>query len=312
MTNEKDRQLDLVCDGQSASEDVHLGTQSGLEAHDIDTLEAMNNVGVHDAEQNRLKEAESMYLQVLQVLSRSTNLEERPRMLKHMVTNNLSIVYAAQGRLKKSEEMYQSVLKGYIKERGSHDSFTLDVLNSLGLLYAEQGRLEKAEAMYQQALQASNTERGDTSIFRVYNNFGILCRSQGRLEEAEEMYRAALEGYEERLGGNHPSTLDVVNNLGVLFANQSKLQEDQQLLQQKLQRAEEMFQKAVDGYQRQLGWSHPSSLGAINNLARCYADLGWLDKAEEYYGWALAGFQKCSDSKYSTVLRNIHDLRGQL
>jgi hypothetical protein len=56
-----------------------------------------------------------------------------------------------------------------------------------------------------------------------------------------------LKGKEKALGLDHTLTLDTVNNLGILYWNQGKLKE-----------AEEMYQRALKGYEEAL--KHPITL----------------------------------------------------
>ena len=56
------------------------------------------------------------------------------------------------------------------------------------------------------------------------------------------MYERALRGYENVLGPNHTSTLDIVNNLGLLYSDQGKLKG-----------AEAMYQRALAGTEKTLG-----------------------------------------------------------
>jgi tetratricopeptide (TPR) repeat protein len=53
------------------------------------------------------------------------------------------------------------------------------------------------------------------------------------------MYVRALAGYEKALGPDHTSTLLTVHNLGLLYADQGKLSE-----------AEQMYQRALVGYEK--------------------------------------------------------------
>ena len=64
-----------------------------------------------------------------------------------------------------------------------------------------------------------------------------------------EMFRRTLQGYENTLGSEHISSLDMVNNLGNLCRDQGKLAE-----------AKEMYQRALQGYERTLGPEHVSTL----------------------------------------------------
>ncbi|RYO76931.1 hypothetical protein DL762_009601 [Monosporascus cannonballus] len=80
------------------------------------------------------------------------------------------------------------------------------------------------------------------------------------------MYQRALQGFEKTLGPHHTSTLDTVHNLGNLYADQVNnlgiLYSDQG----KPKEAEEMFQRAVQGYNAILGPNHHKTQRVLRNL----------------------------------------------
>ncbi len=57
------------------------------------------------------------------------------------------------------------------------------------------------------------------------------------------------------------STLNTVNNLGLLYADQGKMAE-----------AEEMYMRALRGYEKAWGLECTSTLDTVNNLGYLYAD----------------------------------------
>ncbi|KAL3485287.1 hypothetical protein BJX62DRAFT_229608 [Aspergillus germanicus] len=71
------------------------------------------------------------------------------------------------------------------------------------------------------------------------------------------------------------------NGLGNLYLNQGKLQE-----------AEEMYQRALAGFERALGPDHTSTLDTVSNLGNLYSGQGKLHDAEEMYQRALVGKEK--------------------
>jgi hypothetical protein len=47
--------------------------------------------------------------------------------------------------------------------------------------------------------------------------------------------------------------------------------------------AEEMYQRALQGYEKAWGPEHTSTLDTVNDLGLLYADQGKMDEAEEMY-----------------------------
>ena len=81
------------------------------------------------------------------------------------------------------------------------------------------------------------------------------------------------------MGPNHMSALNAlntINNLGVLYADQGKHAE-----------AEEMYQRALDGYEKAWSSDHPLTLRTLNNLKLLNAGRSEHTKVEE--------IQPCAD-----------------
>jgi tetratricopeptide (TPR) repeat protein len=83
------------------------------------------------------------------------------------------------------------------------------------------------------------------------------------------------------LGPEYTSTLNTVKNLGNLYSDQDKLVE-----------AEQMLQRALQGYEKVLGPEHTSMLRTVNNLGNLYSDQGKLALAEQMFKRALRGYEK--------------------
>jgi tetratricopeptide (TPR) repeat protein len=78
--------------------------------------------------------------------------------------------------------------------------------------------------------------------------------------------------------------------------------------QGKLDKAEEMYQQALQGKEKALGPHHKSTLTTVNNLGSLYANQGKLDKAEEMYRRALEGYNKRFGSNHP---RCCNSMRGE-
>ncbi|KUJ16015.1 uncharacterized protein LY89DRAFT_101127 [Mollisia scopiformis] len=74
---------------------------------------------------------------------------------------------------------------------------------------------------------------------------------------------------------------DEYHNLGILYSVQGKLVE-----------AEQMYQRALQGYEKAWGLEHTSTLDTINNLGLLYKKQGKLVEAEQMYQRALQGYEK--------------------
>ncbi len=74
---------------------------------------------------------------------------------------------------------------------------------------------------------------------------------------------------------------DAFHELGSLYADQGKLVE-----------AEEMYRRALDGYEKAWGREYTSTLDTVNNLGLLYTRQDKLVEVEEMYRRALDGYKK--------------------
>ncbi|KAN0075668.1 HET domain containing protein [Elaphomyces granulatus] len=273
------------------------GTEKALGPDHILTLSTVNNLGLLYADQGKLDEAEKMYQRALQGTEKALG----PDHISTLNTvNNLGLLYADQGKLDEAEKMYQRALQGKEKALGPDHTSTLDTVNNLSNLYADQGKLDEAEKMYQRALQGTEKALGPghTSTLLTVNNLSNLYADQGKLDEAEKMYQRALQGTEKALGPDHTSTLDTVGDLGRLYTSTLNTVDAFGLLyksQGKLDKAEKMYQRALQGYEKALGPENVAryrpALNTIRNLGDLFAAQGHLNEAKEMYSRARIGFQ---------------------
>jgi tetratricopeptide (TPR) repeat protein len=88
-----------------------------------------------------------------------------------------------------------------------------------------------------------------------------------------------------------------VHMFGSLYRHQGKLDE-----------AEEMYMRALKGYEKALGVEHTSTLNTVNNLGLLYVDQGKLEKAEEMYMRALKGTEKALGVEHTSTLNTVNNL----
>jgi tetratricopeptide (TPR) repeat protein len=87
------------------------------------------------------------------------------------------------------------------------------------------------------------------------------------------------------------------HNLGDLYSNQGKLVE-----------AEQMYQLALQGYEKAWGLEHTSTLATVHNLGLLYADQGKLVEAELMYQCALQGYEKAWGPEHTLTLDTVNSL----
>jgi tetratricopeptide (TPR) repeat protein len=99
-------------------------------------------------------------------------------------------------------------------------------------------------------------------------------------------------------GDEYPSTLETVRHLGISFEKQGKIKE-----------AEQMYIRALHGYEKIWGDEHPSALDTVNNLGNCYAEQGKMEEAEQMYIRALQGYEKSTGLDHPDAQRTANNLK---
>ncbi|KAF6803118.1 NB-ARC and TPR domain protein [Colletotrichum sojae] len=89
----------------------------------------------------------------------------------------------------------------------------------------------------------------------------------------------------------------VFHKLGNLYSDQGRLKE-----------AEAMYQRALQGYEKELGPDHTSTLSTVNNLGALYSDQGRLEEAEAMYQRALQGKEKAWGPDHTSTLDTVNNL----
>ncbi|KAI1334196.1 P-loop containing nucleoside triphosphate hydrolase protein [Xylariaceae sp. FL0016] len=167
---------------------------------------ACHNLGLLYSNQDKLQEAEEMYMRALQGQEKAWGPDHT---LTLDMVHNLGALYFDQGKLQEAEEMYMRALQGKEKTWGPEHTSTLFTVNSLGLLYFNQGKLQEAEEMYMRALQGYEKAIAPQHIprYRPAINttwaMASLLRAQGNVVEARRYYERAYDNLEALLGPLH-------------------------------------------------------------------------------------------------------------
>ena len=87
------------------------------------------------------------------------------------------------------------------------------------------------------------------------------------------------------------------HELGRLYSDQGKMKE-----------AEEMYLRALTGYEKAWGVEHTSTLDTVNNLGALYFNQGKMKEAEEMYLRALTGKEKAWGVEHTSTLNTVNNL----
>ncbi len=256
---------------------------------------SLNNLAALYSSQGRYKEAESLYLQALELMKVLGN--ENPSVATSL--NNLAGLYESQGRFEEAEPLYLQVLELRQKVLSNEHPDIAETLNDLAVFYSNQGRFEDAESHYLQALnlRQKGLSNEHPDIAETLNNLAGLYDIQGRYEEAESLYLQALELFRNVLGNDHPSVATSLNNLALLRFNQGRYEEVEPLLLQALKLREDA-----------LGDHHPDFAISLNSLAFLYSSQGRFEEAESLYLQALKLRRKVLGNQHPDVAQTLNNL----
>ncbi|KAJ6547808.1 P-loop containing nucleoside triphosphate hydrolase protein [Mycena vulgaris] len=205
---------------------------------------------------NRLKDAEQLYLAVLEH-PRSNMGEDNLDMLHAM--GALASIYSEQGKCKEAEELEVVVLEKQRKILGEDHPETLRAMGNLASTYHNLGKLQEAEELEVVVLEKQRKILGEDhpNTLWTMGNLAWTYHQQQKLQEAEDLEVVVLEKRRTILGGDHPDTLRAMGNLASTYHNLRKLKE-----------AEELYIELLDRRTSLLGPDHPSTSQTANYLAR--------------------------------------------
>lgn len=241
-----------------------------------DTLHTTNNLANLLAQQDRLEEAEALYVHVLSVRRRLLGADAAETLVTQ---NDLAMLQLVQGRFDEARALLEDALAVSRRALGDAHPDTIVALNNLALAHMNRGDAPAAEPLLREALEAAQRVAGadHPAAIKTSLNLGLLLTSDGRWEEAERLLRDALPRGRRVLGEAHPDTLRMMTGLAMLQHQQGRGAE-----------AEPLYVEALAACRRTLGDEHSETLRVMNNLGRLYSDLDRLDEAEPLLAAAVA------------------------
>ncbi len=192
------------------------------------TLSSMANLALTYRDQGRWKEAEELYVQVMETTARL-------RGHKHLDTltsmANLALIYRIQGRWNEAEELEVQVMETRKRVLGLEDPFTLSSIANLASTFWNQGRWKEAEELEVQVMERSPRVLGleHPGTLTSMGNLASIYQNQGRWKEAEKLEVQVVETRKRVVGLEHPYTLTRMGNLASTYWNQSRWKEAQDL-----------------------------------------------------------------------------------
>ena len=263
-----------------------------------DTLTSRNNLAGAYREAGRLREAITLYEQVLTDRIRIRILgEDHPDTLTSR--NNLAGAYRAAGRLTEAITLYEQVLPDRIRILGEDHPDTLTSRNNLAGVYQEAGRLTEAIALFEQVLtdrtRVLGEDHPDTLTSR--HNLAYVYERVGRLGEAIALFEQVLTDSTRVLGEDHPHALTSRHNLAYAYQEAGRLTE-----------AITLYEQVLPDRIRVLGEDHPDTLASRHNLAYAYRAAGRLTEAITLYEQVLPDRTRVLGEDHPDTLTSRHNL----
>jgi tetratricopeptide (TPR) repeat protein len=265
-------------------------------SEDLETADALNNLGRLYKKVGDYAKAEPLYEQALRIRQKVLGPE-------HLSTatslNNLGLLYNDLREYAKAEPLLKEALRVYQKVLGNADPYTATSLDNLARLYRVVGDYAKAEPLLQEALRVRQKilgpEHPDTAV--SLNNLGELYETMGEYAKAEPLYQEAVQIWQKIFGSEHRDTATGLNNLALLYGAMGEYA-----------KAEPLLREALAIRQKVLGSEHADTAASLNNLAILYWTMREYAKAEPLYQKALQIWQKMLGPEHPDTARSLSNL----
>jgi tetratricopeptide (TPR) repeat protein len=129
------------------------------------------------------------------------------------------------------------------------------------------------------------------------NNLALAYQAAGQLDKALPLLEQTLAKQKEKLGPDHPNTLNSINNLAAAYQAAGQLD-----------RALPLFEQTLAKRKEKLGPDHPNTLTSMNNLAGAYKAADQLDKAVPLYEQTLATSKEKLGPDHPNTLTSMNNL----
>ncbi|KAM5442400.1 hypothetical protein MferCBS31731_002278 [Microsporum ferrugineum] len=234
----------------------------------------------------QVKEAVRLLEHIVKV-HETTLAEDHPSRLASQ--RELAEAYQANGQVKEAMRLLEHIVKVYETTLAEDHPSRLASQHKLAEAYQANGQVKEAVRLLEHIVKVYETilAKDYPSRLASQRELAEAYQANGQIKEAVQLL--------EHVGAYHLSILDTVN-LGNLYKHQDKLAE-----------SEDMYQLALQGYQKALGTDHPLILDIVNNLGNLYKHQGKLAEAEDMYQRALQGYQKMLGADHPSTLNIVNN-----
>ena len=247
-----------------------------LETQRLSRAQAMQMVkfSVVYAQCGRLKEAETLQIQVMDFCMKTLGIE-------HTSTMDIMLLLSRTYQLTKGDEaadLQQRVLDACLRFRGEDDLKTLKVMDIVGSSRWQQGRIPEACKMHENAVNGLKNVLGENHVdtLRAMGNQGRAIGKDFRFSKAVKIHARVVPALCELLGPSHLDTLVAKDNLAMAHFDRAAYGYGHS---GDLDTAVDLEQEVWEERKEKLGKENFFSLWAGLNLARIKALRGEIDDA---------------------------------
>jgi serine/threonine protein kinase/tetratricopeptide (TPR) repeat protein len=209
------------------------------------------------AEQGKLEEAETSYLESLAI---TANLDPPDEEGLAIIHNGLGSLYKVMGRYDEAVLHLQSAREYWHGKEQYRDELSR-ALNNLANVYGRLGRRAEGVDLYREALaiMEEDLDPEHPMIGTTLVNLASMLVDLERFDEAEQLYDRALPIVDKVYEPDHPMVAATYMNYANMLAMQERYDE-----------AAPLFAQVVRTREQTLGPDHPSTGLAVYNLACLY------------------------------------------
>ncbi|TRT97624.1 MAG: tetratricopeptide repeat protein, partial [Microcystis aeruginosa Ma_OC_LR_19540900_S633] len=274
----------------------------------------LDNLGDIYKDQSRYQEAETKYLQALELRTNYFRGEYYPAIADSYTS--LARLYQALGDYEREREDHDKAESHYNKAKTHYDD-ALKILkklfndahpdigssySNLALLYRRLGFDDESSRSYEKARESLSVLSEDhPALATIYNNSAIFHYEQKQYEKSEDFYKKALTLYKNTLSPDHPLVAICYGNLASLYQEQGRYEKIDRNIARNLEnlaifyqeggryeQAEPLFKQSLELSKQLLGEDDLDIADSLDNLASLYQEWGQYEEAEPLFQQALA------------------------
>lgn len=202
----------------------------------------------------RYAQAEGAYLALLELLRKTPGLANA----QAPIALDLGSLYCQMGLLDKAEATFKQSMTLANAFGVNSPNYPILLAVALGNLYHARGNYAEAEKMLLTGRDLNLDKYGpkDPRTHAILDNLAVNYRDMGQFDLAENTARQCLEGWEARVGPEHPAVARARSNLANILIRRGKLND-----------ARESYEGALLVQRARLAATHPDLIDTQRGLA---------------------------------------------